>query len=71
MSIQEAIAFREMQQRLAALAAQVEQLALEQATRLAALEAGECPVCAQRRAGAAARQQRRRHRHATELPGQD
>jgi hypothetical protein len=75
MNIREAIAFREMQQRLAALEAQVEQMAVEHAARLAVLErpapeAGECPVCAQRRAGDAARQRRLRHRYATELPGQ-
>jgi hypothetical protein len=49
--------------------AQVDQLIEEQAAQprqLAALETAECATCAARRAGDAARQQRRRERHVTE-----
>ena len=69
MSIKDAMAFQELQQRVAVLAALMEQLIEEraaQAGRLTALEAAECAVCAARRAGDAARQQRRRERHVTE-----
>jgi hypothetical protein len=69
LSIKEAMAFQELQRQVAVLAALVEQLVEEQAAqagRLAALEGAECATCATRRAGDAARQQRRRERHVTE-----
>lgn len=44
---------------------QIEATLAELLERVQALEAGECPVCAQRRAGAAARQ--RHHRSRDEL----
>lgn len=66
MSVLEAMAFQQLQRQAAELAAQVAQLTLEQAAmkeQLTALSAGECPVCAQRRAADAARQQRYRSRN--------
>ena len=56
--------FRELQQQVAVLAAQMEQLLEEQAAqagRLTALGEAECATCAARRAGDAARQRRDRH----------
>ena len=73
MSIAEILAFRTLQQRVAALAVLTEQLLEESATqamRVAALEtaaATECGACAARRSHDAARQRRLRHRHATDV----
>jgi hypothetical protein len=58
MSIREGIVFRELQRQMVVV---LEEQAA-QARRLAALEAGECSTCAQRRAIDAARQRRRRSR---------
>jgi hypothetical protein len=71
-SVRDVLAFRELQQQVAALGALTAQLleeSAEQAGRLAALEtsaSARCTACAARRAHDAARQRRLRHRHATE-----
>lgn len=64
MSIQEAIAFRELQHRVDMLAAQVEQLA---APKMAA--GPDCATCAARREGDRRRQRLSRQRHVTDAPG--